>query len=76
MNHTPYDLTLIFKKTEAHMFCISAGSGYLGSASQASPHSTGSPISASGPYPFTTGQTTVPAINRRESQVSSYERQG
>lgn len=52
-----------------------AGSGYLGSASQASPHSSGSPISASGNYPFTT-HTTSTAANRRESQVSSYDRQG
>uniref|UniRef100_F6V7W7 SH2 domain-containing protein n=1 Tax=Ciona intestinalis TaxID=7719 RepID=F6V7W7_CIOIN len=45
------------------------GSGYLGGASQTSPHSAGSPVSGSGQYPFT-------HINKRESQLSAYDRHG
>ncbi|XP_076822845.1 uncharacterized protein LOC143469149 isoform X2 [Clavelina lepadiformis] len=48
----------------------STGSGYLGGTSQTSPQSAGSPVSSSGHYPF------APVGNRRESQLSSYEKQG
>uniref|UniRef100_H2Z9T3 SH2 domain-containing protein n=1 Tax=Ciona savignyi TaxID=51511 RepID=H2Z9T3_CIOSA len=47
------------------------GSGYLGGASQTSPHSAGSSNSGSGQYPFS-----HQIVNKRESQMSSYDRHG
>nr|CAB3267156.1 tensin homolog [Phallusia mammillata] len=46
-----------------------AGSGYLGGTSQTSPHSAGSPVSSTGHYPF------AHPANKRESQLSAYDRQ-